>query len=134
MKGYQMSGRKDSAREALGRVQHLHPVHHEPILAELDRAGLLDEPKNAENGGKIHAAAADLPKRPLLTPMQAAEAKGGRNRDLLKSVMAQAKRLGFTIKENEHVDVVALDAAMAGKDVTQRLAIKSALAKLALIP
>ena len=73
-------------------------------------------------------------RKPLLTPTQCSAANGGKNRDLLNSVVAQARRLGFTIKENEHVDVVALDKAMAGKDITQRLAIKSALAKLALIP
>ena len=66
--------------------------------------------------------------------MQAAAANGGKNRDLLHSVIAQAKRMGFQIKENEHVDVFALDKAMAGKDITQRLAIKSVLGKLALIP
>jgi hypothetical protein len=133
MKGYQMSGRKDSAREALGRVQHLHPVHHEPILAELDRAGLLDEPKNSANGGKVRAAA-DLPKRPLLTPLQCSQAKNGANADLLRSVMARAARLGFKIEDDKLVDVVAMDAAMRGKDVVERLSIKATLAKLALIP
>jgi hypothetical protein len=72
--------------------------------------------------------------KPLLTPMQAAAAHNGRNKDLLRSVTAQAKRLGFLIQENELIDVNKLDAAMAGKNVTERLAIKSALAKLALIP
>jgi hypothetical protein len=73
-------------------------------------------------------------KKPPLTPIQAAAAKNGANKDLLRSVMAQAKRMGFVIKENEIIDTVALDAAMAGKDVTQRLAIKSALTKMSLIP
>jgi hypothetical protein len=92
-----MSGRKDAAREALNRVQYLHPAQHEPILAEFDRAGLLDDlPKNAESGGRVRAAAADLPKRPLLTPLQASQAKGGANKDLLRSVQARAARMGFS--------------------------------------
>jgi hypothetical protein len=47
-----MSGRKDSARSALARVPHLHPIHVEDILAELGREGLLDEPRSG-NGGPI---------------------------------------------------------------------------------
>jgi hypothetical protein len=76
----------------------------------------------------------DITKKPLLTPIQCAAAKNGANKDLLRSVMAQAKRMGFVIKENEIVDTVALDAALAGKDVTERLSLKAALAKMSLIP
>ena len=61
-----MSGKTDAARAALRTVEHLHPVHVEPIIRALDAAGLLDgAPK-----GVVHAAADDtaLPKQPLLTP------------------------------------------------------------------
>jgi hypothetical protein len=88
-------------------------------------------------GGAMFGAAAtdNAPKaRPLLTPLQASQAKNGANKDLLRSVMARAQRLGFTINlDDKHVDVVALDAAMAGKDVSERLAIKATLAKMGLI-
>jgi len=133
-----MSGKRDSARNALRRaVPFLAEQHHDAILNELDAESLLDVEGRTPNGGKVHAVAGDAAPRgrPILTPIQAAEANGGRNRDLLRSVVAQAKRAGFTIDMNDKkIDTVALDSAMKGHDVTQRLAIKSALAKMALIP
>jgi Tfp pilus assembly ATPase PilU len=130
-----MTGKRDTARRALERsVGFLAPEHHDQILAALSSEGLLDEPKNAENGGKIRAAATDLPKRPLLTPLQASQARNGANKDLLRSVMAQAARMGYQIKDNELVDMVALNAALKGQEVGARLALKAALHKLALIP
>jgi hypothetical protein len=132
-----MSGRRDSAQRALNAsVSFLHHSHHTAILDALDAEGLLDGEEKRPNGGRVHAVAGDaaLPKRPLLTPVQCAAAKNGANRDLLRSVTAQAKRMGYTIEDDKHVDVGKLDAAMKGRDVTERLALKSALAKLALIP
>ena len=133
-----MSGKRDSARAALRRaVPFLHDRHHDDILNALDAESLLDEPRNAENGGKIRAAAddADRPRRPLLTPLQASRTRNGANKDLLRSVQARAARMGFPINiDDKYVDVVALDAAMRGKDVTERLSIKATLAKMALIP
>lgn len=132
-----MTGRRDAARAALQRsAGFLAPQHHDAILDSLHAEGLLDEPRNAENGGRVRAAAgdADRPKRPLLTPLQASQVRSGEHRDLLRSVTAQAQRMGYTIKQNELVDVVALDKAMAGKDVNAKLALKAGLAKLALIP
>jgi hypothetical protein len=129
-----MSGKRDSARNALRRaVPFLAEQHHDDILNELDRESLLDTP----NGGKVHAVAgdADRPRRPLLTPLQASQTRNGANKDLLRSVQARAARMGFPINiDDKYVDVVALDAAMRGKDVTERLSIKATLAKMALIP
>ena len=76
----------------------------------------------------------DVTKKPLLTPLQCSQARNGANKDLLRSVMASARRMNFVIKENELIDTMALDAALKGRDVTERFALKSALAKLALIP
>jgi len=133
-----MSGKRDSARNALRRaVPFLAEQHHDAILNELDAESLLDGEGKTPNGGRVHAVAgdADRPKRPLLTPMQAAEARNGMNKDLVRSVLAQARRLGCEIKENELVSTAALDAAMTGnEDISGRLAIKAAMAKLALIP
>jgi hypothetical protein len=93
----------------------------------------LDEPKNAENGGKVRAAA-DLPKRMLMTPLQASQAKGGANRDLLRSVQARAARIGFRFEiSDKHIDIDAFNAAAKGKDVSERIALKAAMFKLGLI-
>ena len=132
-----MAGKRDSARTALQRsAGFLAPQHHDQILDALSAEGLLDEPKNAENGGKICAAAGDTdrPKRPLLTPMQCSQAKGGANKDLLRSVQARAARIGFRFEINDlHIDIAAFDAAAKGKDVSERLALKAAMHKLGLI-
>jgi hypothetical protein len=132
-----MSGKRDSARNALRRaVPFLAERHHDDILNELDAENLLDVEGKRPNGGRVHAVAGDaaLPKRQLMTPLQASQVKNGANRDLLRSVMASARRMGFVIDMDKQVDSVALDAALKGRDVTERLALKSALAKLALIP
>jgi hypothetical protein len=100
-------------------------------IAALERC--LDSLK-AESTGTPVRAVADLPKRPLLTPLQAAEARNGANKDLLRSVTARAARLGFRIEADKIVDVSAFDAAAKGKDISERLAIKAAMFKLGLIP
>ena len=131
-----MSGRRDSAQRALNAsASFLHHSHHTAILDALDAEGLLDGEEKRPNGGRVHAVA-DAPKgRPILTTLQASQAKGGANLDLLRSVMASARRLGIRIDiDDKHIDVIALDAALKRRDVVERLAIKSALAKLALIP
>ncbi len=53
---------------------------------------------------------------------------------LLRTVMAQARRLGFEIDPSKQVDTVAMDKAFKGADPTARLVVKSQLAKLGLIP
>jgi hypothetical protein len=53
----------------------------------------------------------------------------------LRSVLAQARRMGCEIKDDELISTTALDAALKGnKDISARLAIKAALAKMSLIP
>lgn len=128
-----MSGKRDSARAALQRaVPFLHDRHHTDILNELEN-DLLDVENKRPTGGEIRAAATDLPKRPLLTPLQASQARGGANKDLLRSVTARAARLGFRIESDKLVDVAAFDAAAKGKDISERIALKAAMFKLGLI-
>src|SRR6476659_9584601 len=51
-----MSGKRDVARSALQRsAGFLASRHHDDILDALSAEGLLDEPRNAENGGRLHA-------------------------------------------------------------------------------
>jgi hypothetical protein len=131
-----MSGKRDSARNALRRaVPFLAERHHDDILNELDAESLLDGEGKRPNGGRVHAVAGDAPKgRPLLTPLQAAEARNGMNKDLLRSVTAGAARLGFRIESDKLVDVAAFDAAAKGSAVEERIALKAAMFKLGLIP
>jgi hypothetical protein len=49
-----MAGKADAARAALHKVKALHEDFHEPILAELDKAGLLDHDAPRGNGGQWH--------------------------------------------------------------------------------
>ena len=129
-----MSGKRDFARAALQRaVPFLHDRHHTDILNELENESLLDVENKRPTGGEIRAAATDLPKRPLLTPLQASQARGGANKDLLRSVTARAARLGFRIESDKLVDVAAFDAAAKGKDISERIALKAAMFKLGLI-
>jgi hypothetical protein len=135
---FKMSGKRDTASAALQRSAHfLAPQHHDAILDSLQAEGLLDDlPKNSESGGRVRAAATDnAPKgRPLLTPLQCSQARGGANRDLLHSVIASVKRLGFQIDiSDKHVDIDAFNAATKGKSVTERLAAKAAMFRLGLI-
>jgi hypothetical protein len=134
MKDFQMPGKRDSARLALQRsAGFLAPQHHDQILDALSSEGLLDEPKNAESGGRVRAAA-DLPKRQFMTPLQCSKARGGANLDLLKSVQARAARMGFRFEiDDKHIDVDAFNAAAKGGDISERLAIKACWHKLGLI-
>jgi hypothetical protein len=133
-----MAGKRDTARIALQRsAGFLAPQHHDQILDSLQAEGLLDEPRNAENGGKLRAAADDNApkKRGLLTPLQASQAKGGASKDLLRSVQARAARLGYHFDINDqYVDIRAFDvAAKSSKDTLEKMAIKATLFKLGLI-
>ncbi len=51
----------------------------------------------------------------------------------LKLVLAQARRLGFEIKENEPISLVEMDKALAGKDIDARLALKVSLKRYGLL-
>jgi hypothetical protein len=131
-----MSGKTDAARAALRNVEHLHPVHVEPIIKALDAAGLLDSPKGNDFGAVRAARAAPRGSRlsPLRTPAQAI-ADNIENAVAIKQIVATAKRIAnFEIKPDEIVDPVALDKALVGKDVDARMGLKLNMARLALIP
>jgi hypothetical protein len=130
-----MSGKRDSARNALRRaVPFLAERHHDDILNELDNESLLDGEGKTPNGGRVHAVAGDAPKgRPLLTPMQASQAKQ-ENASLVKQILATAARMNIDIDPTKVVDVPALNRALVGRSVDERLAMKSMLARLHLIP
>jgi hypothetical protein len=51
-----MSGRKDTAREALRGI-HLHPAQHEDVVNALDAAGLLDNPRGNGCAGIVCVSA-----------------------------------------------------------------------------
>lgn len=129
-----MAGKRDTARIALQRsAGFLAPTHHDQILDALGAEGLLDEPKNAENGGKVHAAAADPKKKFLQTPMQASLARQ-ENAELVRRCRATCARLGYVMKDTEHVDLQALNNALSTADQGTRWRLKSELYSLHLIP
>src|SRR4029077_822045 len=115
-----MSGKRDTARLALQRsAGFLADRHHDQILDALSAEGLLDEPRNAENGGRVRAAATDTPKRQFMTPLQCSQARGGANLDLLRSVQARAARLGFRFEiDDKHIDIAAFNAAAKNQDIS----------------
>ena len=88
----------------------------------------------AETAGRITTLAATVEEtRQKLTPLQAANAFGPNAFGLVRNVMSRAGRLGYVMKENERVDMVKLDAALAGKEISSRLALKADLARLQMI-
>jgi hypothetical protein len=108
--------RRDTAAAALRNVSRLHESFHEPILTEMDKLGVFTEPSG--NGGPMRAAAAKRPAASVvLTAVQAAADQ--RNATLLKSVRAQAKRIGFVWDENKIIDTHVLNTAIAGAGIDE---------------
>jgi hypothetical protein len=105
-------------------VPHLHPVHVESILAELDREGLLDDPRvRALPSASASASASTRLEKlasALQNPKSAADATFA-----VKSL----RRHGISL--DLAVDVAALGHAMreAGVGLHERFAIKSALGR-----
>jgi hypothetical protein len=74
-----------------------------------------------------------VPGGDCLTPIQVIQASAD-NRIRLQRVTAEAARLGYEIKPNAKINMFELDAALAGKDVGKRMALKKNLAFLRMIP
>lgn len=70
---------------------------------------------------------------PLPTPIEAATANPVII-PLWRQVKAQAARLGVVLKDSELIDVSALNVALRGKNVDERMRLKEALFMLGLIP
>jgi hypothetical protein len=143
-----MSGRKDSARNALARVPYLHPAMHEPILAELDREALLDEPRSG-NGGFVRAVADAKSSDTLTTQETVHELRAGsvrtmmaaaedrRNVEMLRILHANAKRLGIGALFTDYskpIDVDALNVSLRDKPEADRWRFKDMCYSLRLIP
>jgi hypothetical protein len=86
-------------------------------------------------GGLYAVAAADVApkKKPLLTPMEATQAKQ-ENVPLVAQILATAARMNVDIDPTKVIDVPTLNRQLSGRSVDERLAIKSMLARLHLIP
>jgi hypothetical protein len=127
-----MAGKRDAAAAALRNVRSLHPDFHQPILHELDSAGLLDN-ERVGNGGQVHAVASARPARETITLLQAASIPSNKIR--LSRIFAEARRLGheLSIGDDGKVDMRAFDRDTKGKDIARRLAIKDNLAAMNLI-
>jgi hypothetical protein len=89
----------------------------------------LDENAKAELTGKLSASAAP---RVQLKTLRAAAANP-ENHVGIAVMKAHARRLGVSLEEGKPVDIIALDKALAGKDITARLELKSMLYRLGCI-
>jgi hypothetical protein len=98
-------------------------------------AGELTSVGGSETVGHITTLSAGTAEeaREKLTPIQAANAFGPNAFGLVRNIMSRAGRMGYVVKENERVDLVKLDAVLAGKNVTERIALKADMARLRLI-
>ena len=131
-----MSGKRDAAAAALRRVPMLHADFIEPAVLMLEAAGVFESERGG-NSGSIHAAVANTapgsrPGSPVLTMVQAGADPP--NQSLLKSVRAQAQRLGFVWDGSKPIDTHALNSAIAGADIDSRMRLKEALYLLRMIP
>jgi hypothetical protein len=67
-----------------------------------------------------------------MTPLQASE-QSPQHLTLVKQLMARAKRLGYSMQLDQPVDLDAFDRAVAGKDINERLGVKSAMRQVGLV-
>lgn len=102
---------------------------HAAVLKHLVSDGL------AANDGvdDLSAASAGPLGKPILTPLQAAAANP-QNAILIHQLAQRCSRLGYQLELDRRVDQFKLDQALAGKDVTSRLEIKTTMARLHLLP
>jgi hypothetical protein len=131
---HKMSGKRDSARNALRRaVPFLAERHHDDILNALDAENLLDVEGKTPNGGRVHAVAGDVPKgRPILTLVQAAAVKK-ENASLVQQICATAQRMGLTcIEPDKQIDINTLNLELTNRNVgtTDRISLKAMLHRL----
>jgi hypothetical protein len=68
----------------------------------------------------------------LRTPVQAAAANP-ECEGIVVQLKAEARRMGYDLKDNEIVDTVALDRAFKGHDINRRLAWKVAAAQIGIL-
>jgi hypothetical protein len=114
-------------------------------LPPAQRAELIGKISAASIGGTLESVGTEPDKitsitaataeeaRTKLTAIQAANASSN-NLGLVRNALARAKRLGLTIKENELVDVDEMNRVFAAsKDIDERMAVKTALARLRMI-
>jgi hypothetical protein len=114
----------------------LPPGDKQKFAASISAAigGDLTSVGGTENAGHITTLAASFEEtRQKLTPIQAANAFGPNAFGLVRNIMSRAGRMGYVMRENEKVDMAKLDTALAGKDVTQRIALKADMARMRLI-
>jgi hypothetical protein len=93
------------------------------------------------SGAGVFASASDVatPRptkgRPVVTVAELIAAKGPEVAPLVKRVRAQARRLGYDLPLDRHIDLFELDQAIAGRgDRIERLSLKSNLHSLHLVP
>jgi hypothetical protein len=98
---------------------------------------IVDGIVDGGEGHHLYASAADDnlgdQRFVVLTPAMVASAST-ENLHKVRQLRARAARMGYTIAENEKVDVQALDAAIRHCGVSDRIALKAELFKLNLIP
>lgn len=116
----------------LNSVRSLSAEHRADVLRALRRAGHVDDDVNDDS--KLFAAASSRASgaRHRLSPLQASEVSPQHHR-LVGQVMARAKRLGYAMSWDQPVDIDAFDRAVANKDISDRIAVKSAMRQVGLL-
>jgi hypothetical protein len=120
-----MTGRTESARAALRRVPSL-PLHlHQPIIRELDAAGLLDK---LDNDGISAQAAQD---RRLARLDAAAESDSAEWRNTI----GELKRLGIKFDRKNSLDLESPNSVAAARHFgpEQKLRLKMACFNIGLL-
>jgi hypothetical protein len=134
---FKMSDLNSLVQTLKGLMGTLPPSDRQKFAASISAAigGDLTSVGGTETAGRITTLSAGTAEeaREKLTPLQAANAFGPNAFGLVRNVISRAGRLGYVMKENEKVDMVKLDAALAGKEISSRMALKADLARLRLI-
>jgi hypothetical protein len=112
----------DDIENALASIPGCSANLRHAIVAALVKKGVINA-----HADKISAASS----RKTLNSIAAASSTSV---PLLQNIQRTARRMGFDIVPDKPVDPVALDKAIAGADVVQRIALKMAMSQVGLIP
>jgi hypothetical protein len=103
------------------------------VFKDLSQMFKVDSIKAIDNAITSTSSVAEI-RRLQVTPIQASAARPGNDR-MVRLARANARRMGFTAwRDDEIIDVDALNAAIKNAPLDQRMNLKSALYQLGLIP
>ena len=117
----------------LRHVGDLSATHHSRIIDGLIADNLVDG-----DGGQVHAAASKRVPLGVMTLRAAAEKavadQDPRRADLIRNITGRARRLGYDIDPDQIINTFELDRAIRASTTEDRIALKSDLHRIGLIP